>query len=677
MSFMEEVAFMDAELREEAETVDKLGAYIESAYNELMVNYKKSELKVVQESGEQTDLDYLYEQAELTFKERIAKAWAKIVVSILGLVQKITKSDKVAQAAKKWDEKYKSYNGNATVETEDLEEEVKATEEAVDKMGKIINFFGKKTKDVEKEIDDQKENIDKASKKKKRRACKNVKKEMEDVNKKVDDVTKKAEKVANDLNSKKPDENIDAEEATAVSKAAQFVNQITVRLNSLKNKIAGVFTKADVEILNFEVGDGKTSVVDEYGNQLTKESAAMDFLEKLDAMLESGDDMEIPEDDDSSDDADETDLEESVDAMRDHVLDALEDGVINEESAINMLKDLDSIMESTDEETTYEESAIRVLEAIDEFLESVSYDEEDIDVTMEGSEEEMEGEEFEERTSIESLEDELGISGSFFEEAHPLESVGSYVAELAEMQEEIFCEWEACDSLLDELDYIIESENAIVLAGDSGESAKATETKKKGIIRTVWNAIIKAFNKLYTFITEKLNANWFANLSREMGDKKFVVKYDIDKVIEAGNAIENFINSNLMMKGGTIKDQEAKLAKLDELCANLKEVSSKKEKSILTVSNIEAKVNNIKNATKKGLDDAEKYSKGFTKAWAAMIYRFGEDNLTNPQKNYPLINSKVSDAYKLIQTTYNAMVTYLIRVLPRKERKQYKEEENN
>ena len=635
MSFIEELASLDAGARQDAEDLNKLDMYIESAYAELLENYKKSDEKVVQESGEQSDLDYLYEKADLTFKERVAKAWTAFVVKILSLIQKITGSAKVKDALSNWEKKYASYTGNATYTTEDFESAIQAAVDAINEAEKIINGQSATADEVEKKSEETDKKVEEAGKKKKKRFWKNAKKEAEKANDDIDKATKKAEIVAKNLDKKKVDENTTAEEAAAVSKSASLLSKAVGILGSIKSKIASALNKPPVEAEQVK----PDAVVDADGTEtkLEQESAEQ-FLSELDALLESfensesedGETVEESAEDDDQDD--EVTLEEAVDSTKDAVTKAVEDGVITEEDASNMMADLAALMEDTDLE-----------------------DDEEGEVTEESAEEDAD-------VTLESLEAELGLTDSFFEETHPLDFVESYINTLTQMQEDVFCEWEVCDSLMDELNYMTESEAADQETGDT----KVTETKKKGIVKTVWTTITTALKKLYDFITMKLSANFFANLARQVGDKKFVIKYDIDKVVSAGNAVTEFITKELPMKGGTIQDQDAKLQKLSELKAALKDASEKKDKSVVTVSNIEAKITNLKNALGKTLDASQKYEKEFTTKWSSMNSKYG-DKMSNPQKNYPEINTQVSAAFKLIETTYNSMVTYLLGVLPKKE----------
>lgn len=53
---------------------DKVSAYIEATLRELEINEEKSELKVLQESGTEDDLEYLYAEAENGALEKIKKA---------------------------------------------------------------------------------------------------------------------------------------------------------------------------------------------------------------------------------------------------------------------------------------------------------------------------------------------------------------------------------------------------------------------------------------------------------------------------------------------------------------------------------------------------------------------------------------------------------------------------
>ena len=61
--------------------------------------------------------------------------------------------------------------------------------------------------------------------------------------------------------------------------------------------------------------------------------------------------------------------------------------------------------------------------------------------------------------TLESLEAELGLTVSSVEESHPLAFIEGYMDELAQMQNDIFCEWTVCDSLLNKLQYMTEEKN--------------------------------------------------------------------------------------------------------------------------------------------------------------------------------------------------------------------------
>ena len=372
--------------------------------------------------------------------------------------------------------------------------------------------------------------------------------------------------------------------------------------------------------------------------------------------------------------------------------------------------------------------------------------------------------------TLESLEAELGLTASSVEEIHPLAFIEGYMDDLVQMQNDIFCEWTVCDSLLNKLQYMTEEKNNSVegkyetiekyikennvkalricitkicyidrdfsngefdrvvryveskgiklkddsLVGDppissqkseftdedfamavfeleenfcderirdvktigkklyprksnkanntakstetNSNTSKTTETKKKGIVKTVWTTIITALKKLYNFITMKLSANFFANLSREIGDKKFVIKYDIDKIVSAGNDILDYIKTNLPAKGNISQDYDSKLKALSNLEDTLKSTSKKKSTSVMTVSNIESKIASIKTIIGKTLDASQKYEES--------VNRYDNDHMK--------ILTEVSKAFKLIESTYNSMVTYLLGVLPKKEAEKVK-----
>lgn len=73
----------------------KIGSYIESAYKEFIINCKESELKVIEESGTDGDLEFLYEAANEGFVSKLKNAIAAIIKAFTQFISDL--KDKVVR----------------------------------------------------------------------------------------------------------------------------------------------------------------------------------------------------------------------------------------------------------------------------------------------------------------------------------------------------------------------------------------------------------------------------------------------------------------------------------------------------------------------------------------------------------------------------------------------------
>ena len=76
MTFMETLDSFEDDIRDADLIFHKINIFVESSFRDLEINQAESELKVLQESGTNEDLSYLYQEAAKDYAEK-AKATIK------------------------------------------------------------------------------------------------------------------------------------------------------------------------------------------------------------------------------------------------------------------------------------------------------------------------------------------------------------------------------------------------------------------------------------------------------------------------------------------------------------------------------------------------------------------------------------------------------------------------